>query len=240
MKGITIAIVEDELIVANDLADKLQQLGYTVIPPCVSYGTAIEMLETEDPDLIVLDIQLAGKKDGIDLAWAIRERYNIPFIFLTSNADQSTIDRVKELNPPAYLVKPYKKQDLFTAIELAVHQQQQQHAQLQSTYDRIARESLFVRSNNLYYRIPFAEITYLKADSPYVEIHNTAGRTFLHRNSISQLLTQLPEKLVAQVHRSYFVNPDHITAISHDFVIIGTHEVPIGRKYRQLLLDRVK
>ena len=97
-----------------------------------------------------------------------------------------------------------------------------------------------MRSNNLFHRVAFKDITYLKSNSPYVEIHTVSGRKFLHRTVITQLLEHLPASMMAQVHHSYYVNPSYITAIGHEFVIIGEDEVPIGRTFRQKLLNRVK
>ncbi len=82
MSKIKIGIVEDEAIIADNLSNTLTQLGYDVAEPATSYAEAITMIETEKPDLLLLDIQLKGKKDGIDLAMKIKEDYHLPFIFL--------------------------------------------------------------------------------------------------------------------------------------------------------------
>src|SRR5207342_1455996 len=73
------------------------------------------------PDILLLDIQLGGHKDGVDLAWEVKKNYDIPFIFLTANADAATVERVKQVAAQAYLVKPFRENDLFTSIELCLH-----------------------------------------------------------------------------------------------------------------------
>lgn len=81
MQTIKIAIVEDEFLIAASLQNSLTSLGYQVMKPAGSYDEAIALFNTESPDLVFLDIQLKGVKDGVDLAFLINERYKIPFIF---------------------------------------------------------------------------------------------------------------------------------------------------------------
>src|ERR1700712_5754080 len=119
MTVLKIGIVEDELVIARTISGTLDELGYSHCGPAINYTEAIEMLELNKPDLLLLDIQLSGKKDGIDVAQKLNELYQVPFIFLTANSDAETIDRAKSVKPHAYIVKPFTKEDLFAAIEIA-------------------------------------------------------------------------------------------------------------------------
>src|ERR1700733_4741535 len=119
--ALKIGIVEDEMLIAERIKTILDSLGYEVAGPCGTYTDALQMLGNEKPDLVLLDIRLSGAKDGIDVATEIREKFDIPFIFLTANSDAATLERAKKVNPPAYLVKPFTKDDLFTSIEIAFH-----------------------------------------------------------------------------------------------------------------------
>jgi CheY-like chemotaxis protein len=103
LKKVKIAIVEDEMIIASVIQDCLQKLNYEVVNPVMSYNEAIEMLFTEQPDLVIIDIRISGSKDGIELAEYIRENYSIPFIYLTANSDKETLSRAKKTTPNAYL-----------------------------------------------------------------------------------------------------------------------------------------
>src|SRR4051812_34763493 len=103
MTKIKVGIVEDEMVIAEGIIVALTQLGYDTTEPAASFTEAMELIENERPDILLLDIQLSGKKDGIDLAWKIKEDYNIPFIFLSANADSATVVRAKKLTPPASL-----------------------------------------------------------------------------------------------------------------------------------------
>ena len=109
------------MVVADLITDLLEEEGYEVVEPCVTFDEAIAMLQTESPDLVLLDINLIGSKDGIQVAEVINQTLNIPFIFLTANSDRGTLDRAKTVNPSAFLVKPFKPVDLVDSIELAMH-----------------------------------------------------------------------------------------------------------------------
>lgn len=114
-----ILIVEDEPAIAEDLADIIESAGYKVSNIAYDYQEAVNSLAIKKPDLILLDINLNSEFTGLDLAKNIIARDQIPFLFITSYADQQTIQEVVELNPLAYLVKPYKDNDIITTLALA-------------------------------------------------------------------------------------------------------------------------
>jgi len=120
MSKVNILIVEDEPLVAEDIAGHLEFLGFGVATIVHSGEDALDYLKTHKPEAALLDITLSGTKDGIEVAQYINENNKIPFVYLTSHADRSTIDRVKSTHPGGYLVKPFDENDLLTCIELAL------------------------------------------------------------------------------------------------------------------------
>lgn len=114
-----VLIVEDEAIVAESIASKLRRYGYEVLDTLPTGEEAIEVAEKTRPDVILMDIHLAGKIDGIQAADRISSQYHIPVIFLTAYADEQTISRAKEAGPFGYLVKPFRERDLYITIEMA-------------------------------------------------------------------------------------------------------------------------
>ena len=115
-----ILIVEDERIVAGDIRQSLLRLGYAV-PAIVSSGEeAIIKAEEIHPDLVMMDIVLKGKMDGIEAAAAIQSRFNIPVVYLTAHTDSNTLDRAKRTEPFGYIHKPFEERELFTTIEIAI------------------------------------------------------------------------------------------------------------------------
>ena len=99
MVSLRVLIVEDEFIIANNLKLMLEDLGYHPLEPAMGKQEAIEMLKNNEVDLAILDINLSGKHEGIEIAKEINEKSHIPFIFLTSNADKETINEAKLTKP---------------------------------------------------------------------------------------------------------------------------------------------
>src|SRR5688572_9412146 len=119
--AVQIMVVEDEKIVAKDIQNRLRNFGYSV-PFIVSSGEeAIKKIEESQPDIVLMDIMLAGESDGIETAKMIRERFNIPVIYLTAYADDSTLDRAKISEPFGYILKPFEERELYTTIEMALY-----------------------------------------------------------------------------------------------------------------------
>ena len=117
---IKILIVEDNVIIADDMQSMLEEIGYEIVDNVIVYEQAVEVLKSQEVDLVLIDIILASDKTGIDLGKHIRDNYNIPFIFVTSNSDRATVENAKTVKPNGYLVKPFEQQDLYTSIEIAL------------------------------------------------------------------------------------------------------------------------
>jgi response regulator RpfG family c-di-GMP phosphodiesterase len=116
-----IMVVEDERIVARDLARQLTDLGYNVVATAYSGEEAVEKVKELHPDLVLMDIVLAGKMDGIEAAEKITALSGAPVVYLTSYADDKTFGRAKLTGPSGYILKPVEKRQLHVAIELALH-----------------------------------------------------------------------------------------------------------------------
>ncbi len=121
MKEVSILVVEDEAIVADDLRVTLEGLGYTVLAAVSSGEEAIQTAVELQPNLVLMDIGLKGDIDGIEAAEKIRIRCDIPVVFLTAFADDETLRRAKVTEPFGYLLKPFKEQGLHSTIEMALH-----------------------------------------------------------------------------------------------------------------------
>jgi len=115
-----VLVVEDERIVALDLRGALESLGYTVVATVASSDEALRTADERRPDLVLMDIRIAGPADGIQTASLIRERYQLPVVYLTANADAEMLERALATEPAGYLVKPYNLPSLRTTIEVAL------------------------------------------------------------------------------------------------------------------------
>ncbi|MGB7969646.1 MAG: response regulator [Methanobacterium sp.] len=119
-----IIIVEDEIIIALDLKLRLENLGYEVIYTAFNGEDAIKRTGETNPDLVLMDIQLNGEMDGINVAQQIRSLYNIPFIYLTGSYENSLLERAKQTDPVGFINKPFDESEIQSLIENAMSQKQ--------------------------------------------------------------------------------------------------------------------
>lgn len=117
-----ILIVEDEGIVARDLKRELESLGHVVCGIATTGRDALQIAESASPDLVLMDINIKGNLDGVHVAKEMRNRLNLPVLYLTAYADEWTLERVKETQPVGYIVKPFTTKELRAAVEIALHQ----------------------------------------------------------------------------------------------------------------------
>ncbi len=121
MEQATILVVEDETIVAKDIQCSLQRLGYHVPSTATSGEEAIRKAGELKPDLVLMDIVLKGRMDGVETAQHLQHQFDVPVVYLTAYADHQTLDRVKTTTPAGYMLKPFQPNELRTTIELALH-----------------------------------------------------------------------------------------------------------------------
>ena len=182
MKRIKIGIVEDEMIIASVIQDCLEKLNYEVVEPVMSFNEAIEMLYIEQPDIVIIDIRISGKKDGIELAEYIRENYSIPFIFLTANSDKETLSRAKKTNPNAYLLKPFTQNDLFAAIEIGLN-----NFEMLKAINSKLQTSIVIKDGYNLVNVPFSDIVYFVCADNYLQLILKNGKTLLTRSTIAEM-----------------------------------------------------
>ncbi|MBV6640045.1 MAG: response regulator [Cyclobacteriaceae bacterium] len=220
-----ILVVEDEAIIAADLNMILTKRGYT----CDQTDNAIEALELiakNDYQLFLMDIFISGDTDGVDLARQIRKRNDRPLLFLTSYYDNQTLDRVKEIKPEAYIVKPFEERNLIANIELALYR----HKRPVSSSPSL--DKIFVKDQSELVALDPTDITYVEADDNYARVVANS-KTYLLSHPIKKVEENLGKLPFARVHKSFIVNLTKVTSIQEGFVFLGTEKIPLGRTYRQ-------
>jgi DNA-binding LytR/AlgR family response regulator len=223
-----IGIVEDEVIIAQNLFELLSELGYDVAEPACNYEDGLELIKSTTLDLVILDIRLGKGPDGIALGKYLKEELNIPFIYLTANADGDTVYIANKTSPVAYLTKPFSKNDLIAAIEIA-------------SYKFVSRpvpvmEAGFVHIKNgdSVHKISIDDILYVESDHVHVKIY-TDQNSYVHRSSLQQFLTDLNSADFVRTHRSYLVNLQHVTGFAKQHVKVGYYFVPLSRSYNSII-----
>ncbi|WOK06923.1 response regulator [Imperialibacter roseus] len=225
-----VLIVEDEPLIADDLSFHLQDLGVSEIKISLKYEDALKKLTEHQFDLVLLDVNLSGEKDGIDVARFINRTNPTPFIFITSYYDADTLNRAKEVAPVAYILKPFNQQDIQVNVEMAFHKI------LSSRQTK--PEKFFIKDKEGLVSIDPDEIDYVEAFDNYAKIYS-AGQAYI----ISHTLKSIEDKLLnfgfERVHKSYLVNFAKITMISEGYIFFGKMKVPIGRAFKTDFMAKI-
>ena len=246
MDMITILIVEDDPIIGADLQDRLLEMGYQAIGPIASGEEALAHLQAnKQPDLVLMDIQLEGRMDGIETARKLMEKQpSPPLIFLTSNSDEATFASAKSVKPAAFLSKPFRGRDLKHAIELAIVQSadKKKAATEENTGDNafVLKDRLFIKVKDRMVRLFFMDILWVQADDYYCKVV-TKEKEYL----VTQTLKKFSEELAGvpglmRVHRSYIVNLARVEEIGELYLHIGKAQIPYSKTFKEELLMRLR
>ena len=226
---IRVYVVEDEPIIAETIKSSLIKEGFDVIGQSSKIGQAYFEIDELKPDLVMLDITLEDGDNGIQLGKKLNAKLNIPFIYLSSHSDSSTVKEASKTNPAAYLLKPFRSKDLKVSIDMAM-------IELETIEAKSFSEFLFVKKGKKWVKINVHNIRYAKADDSYTEIFTTDEK-FLISQSLKKVEIKLDPSDFRRTHRSYLVNLSMIEGIDEDSLIIGEECIPIGKTYRKEVLD---
>jgi DNA-binding LytR/AlgR family response regulator len=240
---IKVTIVEDDFLIGNFIVQSLTGIGYEVTDLCNSYESFAESLQRIEPDIVLFDIKLEGEKTGIDAAGMLRQKSNIPFIFISSMHDKRIIDDAKKLLPSAYLIKPFDEDDLYAAIEVALINHAQRRSQ--PVKEKPTEESIilpdhvFIKQKQSFIKIAWKEIMYLESLSNYLKFF-TEKETYTIRQSIQSLEPNFPPYFF-KVHRSFVVNLHFAQQIDPGYLLLPNNtSIPISRQVFSKLMENLR
>jgi DNA-binding LytR/AlgR family response regulator len=241
---VRILILEDEMIIAANLSLELTSLGYEVTGIIPRGEEALLHIRENQPDILLLDIQLKGEIDGIEVATQMQQEFDIPIIYLTANTDDAYFNRAKETIPHAFISKPFKKRDLQRALELTISRMESEspyaspvlHKKKETT---VLEDSLFVRDHDKMVKVPIADILYIEAERNYCRIYSTS-KEYLLVLTLKEMEEKLPNHHFIRIHRSYIINLSHIKEVSTSNLIVAEKLLPISKSYKDELLKRLK
>lgn len=245
--AVNILVVEDESIVRKDIERSLIKLGYQVVAQADNGEKAIELARSTKPDIALMDIQIKGDMTGIETAEIIKGELDIPVIYLTAFADDTTLSKAKLTEPHGYILKPFKEIDLHTTIEMAIHKHSKErevkveNELLKSlTNFKSDAEYLFIKHNSRLVKVNAADIYYVEALKDYMQIVTADMRYIIHA-TMKDMERKLPKSVFQRIHRSYMVNMSKIQAISGADIILGDiqKEIPVGGNYRDEFSERI-
>lgn len=227
MKKPSIYIVEDEFIIASTIETALLKQGYSVKGDAENYSDALHDINLLKPDLILIDIKLDGRKDGIDLALEL-DKQKLPYLFLTSQTDLQTINRVKQTNPLGYITKPFTEKGLRSNLELAWHKHSVKNEKF-----------ITLKSDGRTYKINQDSILYLKAFDNYCYVYTTT-KSHLVPHTLKHMSEQLDKDIFIQTHRSYWVNLKQIDAKGSNKLFVKKIAIPISNSHRDEVMDKLQ
>ena len=240
-----ILIVEDEMIIASRVAMLVEKMGYAVAGILPRGEEVLDHCRSAQPDLILMDIHLKGKLDGVETVEQLQKAgFQIPVIFLTANSDDASFNRARITRPEGFVSKPYRRRELEMALALAFSRQRERtnetrHPTMYESSNPTLGDRIFVRHQNKMIRLPFADILFVEASRAYCRVVTTE-RDYTLSMSLSALERKLPERIFLRVHRSYLVNLRKIDEIGSDELIVSGRSVTLGRSYREQLVRRLK
>ena len=240
----SILIVEDEMIIAANISLQLTHLGYEVIGIIPRAEGVLPQLTKQIPDIILMDINLNGDLDGIELVHLIQKEFKIPIIYLTANSNEAHFNRAKGTNPYAFVSKPFKKLDLQRAIELTLVRIQEER-NTEKSADATAEEPfilsdcIFVRSHDKMVKVCISNILYIEAERNYCKIH-CKDREHLLVMTLKDIEEKLVSNTLLRIHRSFIVNLSHIDEIATNHVVIAKKAIPLSADLKKKLLLHIQ
>lgn len=231
---IKVLIVEDEILIAEDLADYLQESGFHICGIAISAEECFGAIKRERPDILIIDIFLKGSGNGTEIASFLNKKEGIPFIFLTANTDEATIKSALLQGPGAYISKPFSKTDVRIALELVCQKHNTQVLQ-KETGANSPLDYIFVKEGSLYRRIGLGSILYVEAKGSYSVIV-TPNKSYTLSYNLNHFTAQVKAQFFKKVHRSFIVNMKNVEAFDNNSLIISERAIPVSKQYQKEIM----
>ena len=229
MSEIKILVVEDEMLVAADIEESLEILGYKVIDSVATGNDAIQSVKNQLPDVILMDIMLKGDMTGIETANIIRKDYDVPVIYLTANADISTIEKAKISLPYGYIIKPFTDKDLQTNIEIArfkfvsdlkTQMESDQYNRFFHMDENGEKKPVFVDSDKGLEKINAGDIYFIEMEKNKLSFH-LLNEDISTTKSIDEVEKLLPSGQFVRVNERHIINVEKIFTFQFPEIIIA-------------------
>lgn len=243
MKTPRLLIAEDDPAYQLSLEILLEKLGYD-FRIAASGAEALQKTQQIHFDLALLDIHLEGAMTGIDVARALKQHFDFPIVFLTSNDDLDTYEKARQAADAAYLVKPVNELTLRSVIETALRNSSfdlhpdKTPKNIEKQYPTTS-EFIFLKHKGRTERVEIRDIIFAEADGNYCYLH-TPRRRFVIKTSLHKISEKLSMHAFVQIHRSFVVRLECIKTIdfSANKVFVEQEQLPIGAHYKADLLQR--
>lgn len=241
MDNINVLIIEDTATESDALVKVLTDNNYNIVGIASTYNEALTMFYNNVVDIVVIDVFLDGKPDGITFAETINIVPNSvkPFVFLTSSKDRQIFERAKLTKPFSFLMKPFNELEILYAMEMAVEKFYEQlnvfHSEDQNTV--VSSDSLFIKKKKALKKVYMEDIVYIEVEDRYCNIM-TDTEKFVILISLTKIMELLDPMQFIRTHRNFIVNSSKIMEIvlSDNLIILkGSHHVTLSEKYKDVI-----
>lgn len=221
MKQKVILLVEDDFLNRRLSKKALLENNYKVLE-AKNANEVLEILKKEIVDIAILDINLGeNEQDGITIAQQIKDKFEIPFIYLTAYENPEIINRAVLTTPYSYLTKPFKNVDLITSVAIAIRKSGKKSV-----------PKIMVKQGEYNINLPIDEINYIVSEGNYLLFY-TDQQVYKSRSTIKQILEDISDSTFAQVHRAYVVNKSKIEKYNQKCLVIKNTKIPISKSYME-------
>ena len=236
-------IVEDDELSASKMEMQIDKLGHELFGVVDNSDDAIAILQTKQPDLILMDINIEGEYDGIELTDMIHQQWKIPVIFISSLQDDYTFRRLQRTNPVSFILKPFSEIQLKRTVQLVVEQLNTVTNEVFEITENIEKKSndyIFIKRKKQLEKVNISDIFYIEADGKYAQIY-MIDKKYLVRMSQKEVMNRLNSNQFIQTHRSFVVNMEKIKSVDlqDSVIILDNMHVPISRREREMVLERL-
>tara|TARA_A100000171_G_C2138719_1_gene152708 strand:- start:4434 stop:5171 length:738 start_codon:yes stop_codon:yes gene_type:complete len=237
----SIITVEDNLVVAEDLKDKLESLGYEVLGNFLDPAEIIETLNQRTVHLLVVDILLGQEKTGVDVVKEVYQQYKIPVVYLTANSESAMVKMAMETHPAAYLIKPFKLSEFVINIDLAIKnfENRKNTDELKNDDFKVTNEAIFIPDNQMHIRINSSDIYAVEADGSYIKIL-TRDKKYQISSNLKNFTKQFVDSRFVRISRKHLVNKTYVEKINGNTIYLGEYEFQFSKLNRQEILSHFK
>lgn len=241
MDNINVLIIEDTPEQSDALIKVLRDNNYNIVGVARNYTDALTLFYKSTVDIIVIDVFLDGKPDGITFAETINIVPNAskPFVFLTSSQDRQIFERAKLTKPFSFLMKPFNELEIIYALEMAVEKfYEQTNVFLSEDQDTvISNDYMFIKKKNTLKKVSLKDIIYIEVEDRYCNII-TEKEKFVILISLTKISELLDKNKFIRTHRNYIVNSDTIEEIilADNLVILkGNRKINLSDNYKDFI-----
>lgn len=246
MAKVRLLIIEDEQSEALELQESLTHLGYEITGVASNLKDALGLFYSQSPDLVLIDIYLEGKPDGLKFAQTLNSNPQTkkPFIFLTKTADKDTFEKARETQPDSYLLKPFNPLEVQYAIELALEKHYGGGSGAFTIKNELAIEGghdFFIKKGNVLHRVSTSDIYFVEVDGKYSQL-TTESDSYLVQWSLKHVINKINRNDFIRVHRNYAINTQMISKVhlkDHQLILKNEKTIPISQNFKENLTKRL-